>query len=62
MEYWAQAYFSIISNRNRFLGEAINIAGEELTGNQMAEIIKDSLGEEYLNVKYVNVMNNNSHI
>ena len=44
---WTKA---IIANRNKFLGEAINIAGEELTGNQMAEIIKDSLGEEYLNV------------
>ncbi len=46
---WTSA---IVSERKRFLGKALNLAGEELTGNEMATLLHHSLGDEYSNVKY----------
>ncbi len=49
---WAMAAFQ---NPTKFLGISLNIAGEELTGNQMAETLNRLKGKEKDRVKYIKV-------
>ncbi len=47
---WTMAVFS---NPKKFLGSAINIAGEEMTGNEMAALLSKLRGPKLETVKYL---------
>ena len=47
---WTTAIFS---NPNKFINKSINLAGEELTGNQMAKLLKKVLGVNSKKVNYI---------
>ena len=46
---WCSAIFT---KRNKFIGKSINIAGEELTGNQMAALLQKLRGSKSRDIKY----------
>ena len=46
---WAKAIFS---NRQRFVGSSLNLASEELTGNEMAKILTTKSSDKYKNITY----------
>ena len=47
--HWVKAVFN---NPKRFLGESINLANEELTGNQMANLLQEIRGNPSQKVSY----------
>tara|TARA_Y100001968_G_scaffold324496_1_gene363968 strand:- start:33107 stop:34060 length:954 start_codon:yes stop_codon:yes gene_type:complete len=48
--YWSSAIFK---NPQRFIGKSLNLAGEELTGLEMASLLEELRGEKAKKVKYI---------
>ena len=48
--HWSKAIFS---NPSKFIGESLNLAGEELTGVEMAQLLQRLRGDKAKKVKYL---------